>query len=1798
MRLSLFALWFSQQITASVSVQTRTHWDGDWAARADKTFFDEVCGQSATVAHVPDAGDTLTLDEQRLVDVACADGREFNELLQLSTLLELAKGNEFRRVCTELGFFLECLSKKSRADPDKRWRTGSRQECGVQCIGSMRSASACTDSHFAQSEKIPSDGCARWTVSLNELINGEPSHPEGPFVCQLQSGADTSMLDIICEGHYLQQLEQDIRHCHNLHPNTKMALDSVAAWNRHDSFSRVAIYTDGSYKEDTDAVGFAAVCLVEVHDEWQFVGYKAGAIHMNELLNKVTACAHVAELCGMIHAKIIGICVGDCVPVTIWYDCESAQQVMRFGSPKVGPLEAAASSIQAICQHLHADCDWRHVPGHCGDPWNECADVLAKYALNNREGEATGEPDVIVPMLCEEWAQWLWLCVAAEQDPLHWPAARHDGTFVAAGPSLRCQRPEAGQMTSERAQVTFHLLIASYNTLSLKAVGQSECLDHYFGVSGCCILGLQECRTSGQAVETANHFVRFSSVADNGHEGCQIWLSKYVHPGCDACGNRLAWELDSFSFHRSDPRCVAIVGRAGGQLFGIVSAHAPTSVSDPDVISAFWHELAETISKLPERAIKLVLLDANATFNAYERRGFHYAPVDANAEAMVEMLQKTGLCISDLWDVQGNEITTWRSPNGAEKALDFICVPQHLQGSLVTLGSDDGIRDLFSGIDHKPIWVETSFAIEGSPRRTRRKSFNCAAMQTLEGRAKLDRIFADAPRVPWGLHACDHWEILKSYMVDACHKSFPVPARKPRKPYVSDEMFQAICLQRQIRMELRHRNQSMAKRILHICLKQWSRFCKLQEEPWWGGDNLLERHRLWLKTHDFAVAERWKQLREVRSDIRNLARTCQAERAKEAFAEAREAGPRAIASLMANLMKMGRRYRPPRLLPPLVDKQGRVMACEEEVMAALGEHFAKAERATTTDLVTYREARKANSEVPPNIDGSMVPSFAELASAFRNTKAGKAAGPSGLVPDRAAMAVYPVFLKQLMRGEVPEDFLRSWIRPIPKPGKSLAMPTGWRSIALQEIPSKAISATFRRHLLQALDCVACPLQLGGRAGGPMSVPSIHVWGHLRRMRAVHQSAGVLFIDGVQAFYSVIRELVIGVEEGQDGIGRIIAVIESMHHDEQIRSDIFRLLCGPSILEQANAPDFVRSFLRQSMTSTFFQLQPGSDRVYTTTAGTVPGTPLADVVYQLAVVAFHRRLQERLEEAELLVAVGGKEHGKHRSQHHSSAATWVDDIALPVSAASAAALVPKIAKIAAIAEQALAVTGVKVNYGIGKTEAIVCFRGRGAAAVRRFWMVEQNAQVEVPWGPGKGAKLVLSTEYVHLGCRVQANGMSMHAIAHRADIAKPVFAALRKRLLFNTALSQEERTRLVVQGPMASLLHGSGLWDISHGRTAIKARDAIMTIFRQCVRPLTGKSCRGLTNDEVCQLIGVVSPAISLRHSRMRLAISIAGLIDEYLLCVLVEEQSWLCMVLGDWHHHGGIAWADLNGGVATREHGRSLFEFLRDNRHAMQAHLRNNVRKQLQEQQQGFNFLWDKVVRLDALYKQGALSFHPNGAWHKCQTPVACPECHRVVHGIAAMASHRSKVHGHSSLGAMLGDFTCCPICLTEFWTCERLWMHLRKAAICRLLFVSSDPDLEPSQKRSAEPARWPACRVSGPKPWWACLKISDSMREQALDPCMLSGLEKLTRAWFAFKDAKSDSAEWVLRTWSGVFQIVRECEIQIDALEESCLDDELIQFVSACQGNKAKIMSFHLIAVKEHFWVVPEQASHLIKQL
>ena len=677
----------------------------------------------------------------------------------------------------------------------------------------------------------------------------------------------------------------------------------------------------------------------------------------------------------------------------------------------------------------------------------------------------------------------------------------------------------------------------------------------------------------------------------------------------------------------------------------------------------------------------------------------------------------------------------------------------------------------------------------------------------------------------------------------------------------------------------------------------------------------------------------------------------------------------------------------------------------------------------------------------------------------------------------------------------------------------------------------------------------------------------------------------------------MRELVVGLDAGEAGIPRIINIIEDMHDDETVRADVFRLLCGPSILEQASAPPFVQSFLRSQFHGTFFQLGRGTQDIYLTKAGTVPGAPLADILFQLALVTFHRRLQQRLRQAGLLVTVEIPAEGGQHRQAESSTATWVDDLAIPVMTQSAAALVPSLAKVAAFAEQTLASTGVSVNYSPGKTEAMFCLRGKGASSIRKFWMIERQGVVVVPFGPGKGHTLRLVSAYVHLGCRLQANGQQLETIAHRQDIAQPIYAALRRHLLFNPSLTPVEKIRLVIQGPMASLLHGSGMLVVSDPATMRKSSAAITNMYRQSVRPITGLSCRGLTNHEVCQLLAVIPPVSVLKYQRMRFALSVARLADEYLIGVLAEEQSWVQLVARDWKTFPTFPLKHVDGGHFDFQQVQPLFRWLSEQNSALKKALTLCTQQEIARLAEHSAVVRNKAMLLQQLFAGGATAWGRTAYTDSHFAKLTCPECHKAIHGKAALASHRSKVHQVHSVGALLDDYTACPVCMVEFWTSSRLWMHLRKSAVCLQTFLASDPDLAPRKLAGPHLNFMPAVRVQGPQQWWAFLRPVnvDATPIESFDDAR--ALDCATHAWHVFERTLASHASLddivssVRALWQTLAHILTVCGGEVlHRCSRTVTDDRFQSVARACKGLTIRYHDFILCTLGDECWIVPLQ--------
>ena len=187
------------------------------------------------------------------------------------------------------------------------------------------------------------------------------------------------------------------------------------------------------------------------------------------------------------------------------------------------------------------------------------------------------------------------------------------------------------------------------------------------------------------------------------------------------------------------------------------------------------------------------------------------------------------------------------------------------------------------------------------------------------------------------------------------------------------------------------------------------------------------------------------------------------------FDEARSSGPRAMALLMASITKKGRRFRAPRVLPPLTGENGCVITNKKEILETLGDFFAKAEKAQKVTREEYQAQARVTKQ--PQHDAWRAADVAHvgmLATAFRRLKNGKAPGASGLPPEtfsqashHAAMTIFPLFLKGMCRHEFASGLLGAQVAVIPTPNKSPHHPTTWRNVWPRQFLRCSVVSLFR-----------------------------------------------------------------------------------------------------------------------------------------------------------------------------------------------------------------------------------------------------------------------------------------------------------------------------------------------------------------------------------------------------------------------------------------------------------------------------------------------------------------------------------------------------------------------------------------------------------------------------------------------------------------------------------------------------------------------------------------------------------------
>ena len=1129
----------------------------------------------------------------------------------------------------------------------------------------------------------------------------------------------------------------------------------------------------------------------------------------------------------------------------------------------------------------------------------------------------------------------------------------------------------------------------------------------------------------------------------------------------------LYWDASGAAIVHSDPRILAITAQAAGLRLVLVAAHAPTSKTPQPVLEAWWARLHAVIRKAPSGFAPILFIDANSKFEWAKHPPSAASALSANGQALAQLLAEQQLAATPNMHDNGDKLFTWRGPQGAELCLDHIACPtRSAQGMLL------GTLDWFEGKvahDHRPLAVLFQWKV-CSGRAPARPRFDTKRMLTAQGRQQVRRIFAQAPAVDWEADVDTHLQLINTYLVKSLCKEFPVQASEPRSYVLQTQTWNLVQDRRELQRRLHQCKRARAATLLQQCFHVWcGRAAQLPDGSMW----------------DLAEALYASQLQDLRRLVRRSSQQDLALAAQHTIETARARGPECMHQQFRRIMRCGRRYREPPIQPAVRAETGKFAA---DSYLHLGQHFAKAERALQCSPADVATVALSPPELPLQATNDL--GIAALAQGYGALKTGRAAGPSGLPaelyradPIGAAHLHQPLLLKSQLAGVLPGLWRGGRNVPIPKPEKPLQSADSWRAILLSECALKGICKALRAPLLRCLEAIRTPAQGGSRAGAPLQGPMAIAQAHIRALHRDKACGGLLMVDGRQAFYATTRQRLLG-KAGELPSALLHELADAIFEEPGDRLRFMTEALGPGLLSHATIPEEVRRVICASLRDTWFVIGAQQTYTFATRSGTAPGSPLADILFQMTFAEAMHKVEATMQE----VATDVARRAAGPAAPFVPAPSWMDDLSVPLRAVDVLDLQRITCRVIQVLWKELRAIGVDINFSRGKTELLPVLHGAGSRKARQEWLCERGAQLLVALGADRSEVVHVTASYVHLGARIDGTNRDLASIRHRLQLTREMIRPL-QRLFRNPFITPDEKVHLLRSMPLARLRHGSGFWrtDCTQSRRAYAA--AYNELPRRMFRYVTGLSTQGLTDDDVCLILGLATAAEARAADLVRHAVWIFLEPLPVLHDMWRADHAWMHEVQQACQCVAARIEPELRTpwerflarpAIAITWSKRFLRRCVKDRRDARAARTR-------------------EAQAMQRLREAGCILCH-RGPHAPDKRPLfQCEVCGDNFSTAAAKASHLSKVHGKTAAATAASAGSACPVCRTEFWTTKRLKDHLRRSPRCLCVTVEADIQADVADNvRGSQQAWLPATRLVGPQPWWACQRPADTNQTAA----------------------------------------------------------------------------------------------------
>ncbi len=607
---------------------------------------------------------------------------------------------------------------------------------------------------------------------------------------------------------------------------------------------------------------------------------------------------------------------------------------------------------------------------------------------------------------------------------------------------------------------------------------------------------------------------------------------------------------------------------------------------------------------------------------------------------------------------------------------------------------------------------------------------------------------------------------------------------------------------------------------------------------------------------------------------------------------------------------------------------------------------------------------------------------------------------------------------------------------------SPALISSYRDVLLMDDDGKGVQRLLRKKLFPLANLLCVDSQFGGGLnGGETAIAHLYLRLFVDSIIFSRKSGAIVFYDVCSAFATLLRRIIFDIDQGDEHWLKKLSLAGFTQDDIDhiynfIKCSFFDNIDSGDFSSAGN--NLVFNLAQEWYTNTWTS-QEFLPNVTYTTAGSAAGTPLADLMYSLAMSRVSKTMRWSLRNEGLETCLHKPDTG---AEFPLADVSFVDDMALPI-VCTAAMLVDHIANVCGIVYLTFLMFGMELNFLPGKSAVVLCFQGQGKKqAALDLFKADNLIRIKKLPNNFRGISIKVVDTYKHLGTQISFKGMNFE-LAFRCGLMRAETCKLRS-ILRNSELNFYKKINLIQAYLLSKGTFQCSTWAALSKSFYRRFHGCVMGMYRDALGDYhTPCSINDMfSDDDIIYNNSLIYPYTMIRMSRILLFVRIIRKNPPFVLNFMKQPMfgaaSWVACLQQD------LTW------LAVSEKFSACAGFSVPQWADFFASLPESV----------------GAIRKFCMSPWANVSTHNNlnnvaGLSHS----LGCTCCKYTCDSDQQLALHMFKHHGIKDNIRLYVSGTRCPICLIEFWQREVLLNHVRRGRTpCKRQVLLRGPVLTSAQ--------------------------------------------------------------------------------------------------------------------------------------